>query len=118
MIWTREDDAQLLRGIQKGLTAQKIGDLLGRTRNAIIGRAHRLNFTFKSRDSDKKKIRKKSEPKPIKEPPKSLAMSLLSLRHNQCRWPFETTFCEEVRTPGMSYCPTHHKMSFRLGRPL
>lgn len=117
MMWTTNDDELLRKCVSEGMTAQAISDLIGRTRNSVIGRAHRLDITFKSVKPPKEKKAKKK--KNLRAPPdKSLAESLLKLRHDQCRWPFETTFCEEVRTPGMSYCKTHHLMSFRPGRPL
>lgn len=115
MMWTTDDDALLSKCVSEGMTAQKISELLGRTRNSVIGRAHRLDITFKSTKPPKEKKPPKKK-KVIYTGDKSLVVSLLNLRHDQCRWPFETAFCEEVRTPGMSYCPTHHKMSFRPGR--
>ena len=40
--WTDEDDAILRAGYQDRLSARAIGQKLGRTRNAILGRAFRL----------------------------------------------------------------------------
>jgi hypothetical protein len=42
-----------------------------------------------------------------------LAESLLELRSDQCRWPLETTFCEDAKLPGASYCATHFQLSYR-----
>lgn len=116
MIWTTDDDDLLRKCVSEGMTAQKISELLGRTRNSVIGRAHRLDITFKSIKPPAEKKPRKKKKKPIYDNDKSLAVSLLNLRHDQCRWPLDTTFCEEVREPGMSYCKTHYKLSFRPGR--
>lgn len=39
--WTDEDQAQLQQLVSQGLSAVKIGDIVGRSANAIIGRCHR-----------------------------------------------------------------------------
>lgn len=39
--WTDEDQAALRRLARQGLSASKIGDLVGRSSNSIIGRCHR-----------------------------------------------------------------------------
>lgn len=45
--WPAKDDA-ILRKLWKSHTAKQIGDLLGRSRNSVIGRAHRLNLKDKT----------------------------------------------------------------------
>jgi GcrA cell cycle regulator len=40
--WTAEEDAQLVDMLAKGLSATQIGIALHRSRNAVIGRTHRL----------------------------------------------------------------------------
>lgn len=116
MIWTAEDDELLRVSIESGMTAQKISELLGRTRNSVIGRAHRLDFTFKSSNAPKEqKPKKKKQVKLICEEHVSLATALIDLRYDQCKWPLDTSFCENQRRPGQSYCPEHHKMSYRPG---
>lgn len=44
--WTAEEDAAILRHyITAGMTAEAVGKMLGRTRTAVIGRAHRKGWT-------------------------------------------------------------------------
>jgi len=46
MIWTDETDALLKEGIAKGLSAAQIGNKIGVTRNAILGRTFRLGLSI------------------------------------------------------------------------
>ena len=59
--WTAAEDTLLLRLWSQGVTARLIADRIGRTRNAIIGRAHRLQ---------KRLGTIMREPPPISPPPK------------------------------------------------
>lgn len=112
-MWTAEEDAELLRLLAEGLTSRAIGAVLNRPRNSVIGRANRLQKSvFKTRDDNTpKKIYVK--PRPI-----TLADSLLALRHGQCRWPLERSFCEKDQEPGRSYCAAHNQISYHPVRPL
>lgn len=44
MSWPTEDDAQLTVLWAKGVSAAEIGRIMGRTKNSIVGRAHRLKL--------------------------------------------------------------------------
>lgn len=124
MNWTAEDDANLKKYSEAGYSAAEAGDMIGRTRNAVLGRAHRIGVSFKfvkdKTSTPAIEDTKKSyyvEEKPTEEAgaPKHLYESLLNLRHNQCRWPINTKFCDEEKSPGASYCETHLRMSYRQG---
>lgn len=63
-----ERDKQLRELLSEGFSSSLIGDKMGLSRNAIIGRAHRLGLTCgngKHRTS-KRRERKAPEPKPVK----------------------------------------------------
>ena len=50
MKWTRRDDEQLRSWFEEGLTAAAMAaQLPGRTRNAVVGRLHRLGLTGRSK---------------------------------------------------------------------
>ena len=126
MKWTAEDDANLKRYSEEGYSATEAGDMLGRTRNAVLGRAHRMGVSFKFMKDKTSTVRHEPLPEIIKEEevkvflsdegtPTHLYKSLLNLRHDQCRWPINTKFCSEDKFPGSSYCLTHTKMSYRQG---
>ena len=63
MSWTPEREKKLKELWKKGHTASEIASLLGdTTRNAIIGKAHRLNLQARA---PSKKINQKQRPKRI-----------------------------------------------------
>ncbi len=74
MSWTDQRIDQLKALWDKGLTASQIADELGGvSRNAVIGKAHRLGLKsrpspVKSNDPDKKAAPKKAAPAPAKAP--------------------------------------------------
>jgi GcrA cell cycle regulator len=74
MSWTDQRIDQLKALWDKGLTASQIADELGGvSRNAVIGKAHRLGLKsrpspVKSNDADKKAAPKKAAPAPAKAP--------------------------------------------------
>jgi hypothetical protein len=47
-MWTKHEDRELVR-CWSSMSAREIGAKLGRTRNAVIGRMHRINGTYKGR---------------------------------------------------------------------
>ena len=70
--WTDEDDAKLRELLEQGLSYFEVSEALGRTRNACIGRGHRIGIMTKTdpaiidakraRWSRKKPERQKKEP--------------------------------------------------------
>nr|WP_315458143.1 GcrA family cell cycle regulator [uncultured Sphingorhabdus sp.] len=74
MSWTDQRIDQLKALWEKGLTASQIADELGGvSRNAVIGKAHRLGLKsrpspVKANDADKKAAPKKAAPAPAKAP--------------------------------------------------
>lgn len=50
-IWTSEEDARLAKMIGRHLSPQAIADAMGRTRNAVCGRAFRMKLHFTSKGS-------------------------------------------------------------------
>lgn len=45
MIWTAEAEAELRRLWDTGKTASQIGEIMGMTRSAILGKAHRMKLS-------------------------------------------------------------------------
>ena len=124
MKWTAEDDLNLKKYSEAGYSAMEAGDMMGRTRNAVLGRAHRVGVSFKFvkdkaldtvTEAPVKNYFKEEKLTVDADAPKHLYESLLNLRHNQCRWPINTKFCDEEKSPGASYCETHLRMSYRQG---
>ena len=138
MSWTPEREKKLKELWQKGHTASEIASLLGETtRNAVIGKAHRLNLearanTKKSKlktnieaSNDNKKTQKlgrKAKFKALlldknfeKENPKKLE----ELTDETCRWPighpYEENFyfCGRKPMEKFPYCKLHVLYAFQ-----
>lgn len=105
MEWT-DEAVQRLKGLwAEGLTAREIGERLGGvSRNAVIGKAHRLGLSAKS---------KKEEPEA---PTYAKGMELTE---RMCRWPIghpgepDFKFCGANRLPNRPYCAEHCSVAYR-----
>ena len=117
MAWTEEMDAELRKGFAEGRSASVIGLRMDKSRNAVIGRLHRLGLkrtprqrsamqgasNRQRRKNDAKAAPKKpifrvkrpagliQPPKIIIEPPRlelSRNLKLLDLTSHDCKWPY------------------------------
>ena len=133
MSWTEEKVAKLKELWGKGNTASQIAEIIGGiSRNAVIGKAHRLNLSAKIKtrnavsnrnlesNSDEKSIKikrgRKSKFKSLiiekdfePENPKQLE----ELDENSCKWPIghpdekSFYFCGRSSLKDFSYCKLH-----------
>ena len=104
--WTPERTGALIAFWNDGLTASEIGDRLGVTKNAVVGKAFRLDLarrrTSAPPNSDDKNV-----------------IPLAGLTSGMCRWPLGETngagyhFCGESAEQGKPYCPTHCDLAYR-----
>ena len=138
MSWTDEKVAKLKELWGKGNTASQIAEIIGGiSRNAVIGKAHRLNLSakiktrstsskqrFNSLDENNIKI-KKNRTNKFKsliiekdfepENPKQLE----ELDDNSCKWPIghpdqeEFYFCGRSSLKDFSYCKLHLLYAFQ-----
>ena len=103
MEWT-EERVETLKGLWKnGYTARQIAERLGGvTRNAVIGKAHRLGLS--------------SRPQPIKREEAPIDLSKMA---RTCQWPIghpgqdDFRFCGKPATPGKPYCESHCAVAYR-----
>ena len=142
MSWTQDKEEKLKKLWEKGHTASQIAEILGdTTRNAVIGKAHRLKLAArapskKSQSSRKevsgsenrveKQINRKSRFKSLlldknfePENPKKLE----ELADKNCRWPIGHPdeegfyFCGRSPIEGFSYCKLHVLYAFQPKNP-
>lgn len=127
MAWTDKRIKALKKFWEKGLTASQIATELGEvTRNAVIGKAHRLGLSgrpsplksnVKSAPAAAKPERKQQQQVPKKQ------ITLLMLTEHMCKWPVghpgddDFHFCGGQSSPGQPYCPHHSAMAYQERAP-
>jgi GcrA cell cycle regulator len=105
MSWTDERIERLKKMWTEGSTASQIADDLGGvSRNAVIGKAHRLGLS--------------GRPSPIKKKP-TRGATILALTERMCKWPVgdpkhqDFHFCGKNALPGMPYCAEHAALAYQ-----
>ncbi len=128
MSWT-DDRVDVLKKLWgEGKTAAEIAkELGGVTRNAVIGKAHRLKLS--NRVSP---IQQNKKPAPVKAPVEKKAkqiiiedndrekLTLIELSAGMCRWPIGDPrdkanfgFCGGESMPSLPYCTEHAKVAYQ-----
>jgi GcrA cell cycle regulator len=131
-LWTEAQSNQLRELWATTLSASAIGRIMGFTRNAIIGRAHRLKLARRSRTGGRpnksgkvyrkrligpRLIVQRRIPQVVYTPPdepQSLNLTLMQLEPGQCRWPHgegPVFFCGAATHEASSYCEHHNHRS-------
>ena len=118
MGWTEERVEQLTALWGSGKSASEIAQILGGiTRNAVIGKAHRLGLS--GRPSP---IKRKQAPRPVAVADEPTGATILSLTERMCRWPIGDPrspgfrFCGRAAVPGQSYCAEHAAQAYQAPR--
>ena len=142
MSWNNEKVEKLKDLWSKGHTASQIAEMLGdTTRNAVIGKAHRLNLEARApskqvSSSDKQETRparKAQQPMSRKSKFKSILLdknfesekptSLEGLTDSTCRWPIghpdeeKFYFCGRKPIEDFPYCKLHVLYAFQPKNP-
>ena len=105
--WTPDHIKTLIALWNEGHTTSEIGARMGITKNAVVGKVHRLGLP--KRGSPIK-------PKPEK---KTNVVSMAQLRPGMCVWPTgdpatdDFHFCGQPAGTGKSYCTYHARMAFQ-----
>ena len=139
MSWTQEREEKLKELWKKGHTASQIAEILGgTTRNAVIGKAHRLKLAARAASKGSKIVKKQlSGDNEVKNEKftsrkarfKSLLLdknfepenprTLEQLEDKNCRWPIGHPdekyfyFCGRTPVEGFSYCKLHVLYAFQ-----
>ena len=133
MSWTYERIEKLKQLWEEGLTASRIAAELGDvTRNAVIGKAHRLGLSgrmaSKSSNNGISIIRKKRlnlaksqkviDISPVIDEPMN-PTSFQDIKDGLCRWPLgepeesDFMFCGRNTKEGVVYWQAHHKQAYQ-----
>ena len=133
MSWTHERIEHLKKLWEAGHTASNIAtELGGITRNAVIGKAHRLGLSgrmkSKSKASSVSIVRRKKMPAnrnskiielttSVSEPMNPI--SFAGIKDGLCRWPLgepedlDFKFCGRSSNDGVVYCDEHHSLAYQ-----
>lgn len=133
--WTPERVEQLVALNAEGYSSSVIGAYLGLSRNAVIGRIHRMGIgrgkpvIVKAREPRDGKpmqsatvLRFRPRPDGYKERAAEivpLGLDLIDLEPDQCRFPYGDgpfTFCGHKKQEGSSYCPDHFALTWKESR--
>ena len=119
--WT-EERLEMLRGYwDEGLSISQIGERLGVTRNAVAGKAHRLNLR-KRQSPIARKPKEVVEPAKPRDLPLRLALRGIHWSRSKCVWPtgdpktIEFSFCGKSIVPGKPYCSKHCDLAYTTSR--
>ena len=99
--WTQERIDRLIQLWEEGITTAEIGRALGITKNAVIGKVHRLSLVPRV--------------VPQKPPPRR---NVFDFNGPSCLWPFghpdqeNFHFCGGRPLPGKPYCATHAAVAY------
>lgn len=103
--WTPKRVSALIALWNEGLSTSEIGNRLNVTKNAVVGKVHRLGLPKRG--------------SPIKQKPKPAEIiDLASLRPGMCSWPEgepgtdEFHFCGEKTVDGKPYCQEHCQRAY------
>jgi GcrA cell cycle regulator len=138
MTWSAERTETLKRLWAEGWSASQVAARLGVTRGAVTGRIHRLGLVGRASASRAATIGRRtaearaprpaahdapgapqgpSMPLPAAQPDDVARVSVMDLEPYHCRWipgdpveigAYAPLFCGLARSPGSSYCATHH----------
>ena len=138
--WTDASVKVLEKLWSEGISAAGIAKHLGAgcTRNAVLGKAHRLalppRFIASAKPRSCERVletppRAAREPAP-RQKPKHIEevgfreMDLMSLEHEHCRWPREKhgapggfVYCGQQRSDVSAYCRAHNAVAFQPAMP-
>lgn len=130
MAWTEERVEQLKDLWSEGLSASQIANRMGGvTRNAVIGKVHRLGLAGRATPAaPKPKAVVEVEPEVVIRTP-SLSLETMTLGDdrptvstigtNQCKWPIgdpaseDFHFCGQSTSSAKPYCAYHSQLAFQ-----
>ena len=119
-VWTEDRLIDLTKLWGEGLSITQIGLVLGVSRNAVVGKVHRMGLP--KRQSPIVRSDKPKAPRPPIQRRRAVPLTLEQWDRNTCSWPIgdpktdDFKFCTEQSEPGRPYCTTHCAMAYTTSR--
>lgn len=136
MAWTEDRVEELKRLWAEGLSASQIAARLGGiTRNAVVGKVHRLGLTTRAAPAKPKTLASEAKapaPNENKQPLRTVLrdipqgadidgckLTVTSISDDRCKWPIgdptseDFHFCGQACAPGKPYCAYHTQIAFQ-----
>ena len=122
--WKPEKVKELIALWDTGLSCAKIGEKMGITKNAVVGKARRLKLRsrqmplIRMHSRSRKRSTKRSPEKKIIARPKNMPLVPLPDLGNGCAWPYgdpqddDFGFCGQKKDGKTSYCAEHNKRAY------
>ena len=129
--WTPERIEQLRSCVGNGMTCSQIAAAIGVSRNAVIGKIHRLGLSSRHPrgPTQRRLLRLAFARAPLDEILSGVVVisthpcSLIDIDAHQCRWPIgdpastNFLFCGNDAIAGFTYCLGHARMAYRAPAP-
>ena len=132
--WTPERIATVTRLWNEGLTTAEIGRAIGMSKNAVVGKAHRLQLPprpspirqGRSAPSTPRPARRTSATVTVLKQPKTRAPAPVPhpvVGNAACKWPIghpdepSFHFCGERALVGKPYCLDHYRRAYVASKP-
>lgn len=119
--WSVDELGRLMALDAQGTSMSEMADILGRSRNSIIGKLDRI----KGRSDKPRKCNFQKRPVAViipsyipQEAPRGFK-TLLEIKDGFCRWPHGDTahiVCSKRTDPQRVYCPEHMEIAFQSKR--
>jgi len=137
MAWTEDRVEELKKLWAEGHSASQIAAKMGGvTRNAVIGKVHRLGLSGRAAPAKPKTVTTEARPTataaPQRQPLRTVLrdlppvtdfgttkLNVSSIGNNQCKWPIgdpaseDFHFCGQSCTDGKPYCAYHTQLAFQ-----
>ena len=125
-MWTEERLRRMKQLFEAGCTTREIAAELGHgiTRNAVVGKVHRLGLSKMNGNGAKERELRRLKPPPPPKPhwakvePGTRRVILFELTDAMCRWPIgdpqdaDFGFCGNRKMHGHSYCAFHTRAAY------
>jgi len=123
--WTPERVEQLKKLWDEGLTTAEIGKRIDVSKNAVVGKAHRLELPSRPSPIRRGVVRRVARPAAkASAAPRPAPQALpLSRTGRRCQWPSghpgepDFHFCGDPAVEGKPYCGEHYLMAYIQSKP-